>query len=272
MLPHWDSVIEPLLAALDNGPIVEVGAGAGETTRRLADFAAQRNLVLESIEPEPQFDVEAMERRFGHSFRLHRHRSHDALERIEPPAAAIVDGDHNWYTVYGELTRLGIAAARARQPFPLTILHDVEWPYGRRDMYYEPDAIPGAWRRPWARRGIRWGQRRLDETGRGINAHLANAVEEGGPRNGVLTAIEDFLDDSAARLELRIVPGEAGLGALADAELLEARPALQEAWNRLRSAEFLAEHAERLARVASRAIAARLELSHQTPPQGKSGG
>ncbi|HEX6687806.1 MAG TPA: sulfotransferase [Solirubrobacterales bacterium] len=263
MLPFWDAVLHPFLAALDAGPIIEIGAATGETTAKLAELAAERDLVLHSVDPAPEFDVTGFEKRFGRHFQFHREKSHDALERLEPAAAVLIDGDHNWYTVHGELVRLERIAARHGRPFPLTMLHDVEWPYARRDMYYDPEAIPPEWRKPWDRRGIGWGRPLLEEGGRGVNAQLANAIEEGGPRNGVLTAVEDFLEESHAPPELRIVHGGAGIGVLACADLLAAMPAVRRQWDRLRSAEFLADHSERLSRLAARLAASRIEAGQE---------
>jgi hypothetical protein len=48
-------------------------------------------------------------------------------------------------------------------------------------------------------------------------------VHEGGPRNGVLTAIEDFLDETQRDLVLFIVPGNAGLGIIIDRTRLHKR-------------------------------------------------
>jgi Methyltransferase domain len=259
VLPHWDEVIEPFLTALDAGPIVEIGSAAGDTTERLAKLAAEGGLVLHAIDPAPQFDPAELEGRFEGDVRFHREGSHAALERIGPAAAVLIDGDHNWYAVHGELTRLEEASAAAGRPFPLVFLHDVEWPYARRDMYYDPERIPEGWRQPWARRGIRWGETALDEDGGGINPHLANALTEGGPCNGVLTAIEDFVEGSATALELRIVNGEAGLGVLVSRELLDAAPAVRQEWERLYSPQFLLQRAAELSRAAARETAARIE-------------
>lgn len=245
MLPHWDTVIQPLLAALPAGPIVEVGAEAGKTTIELAKLCRDQGYVLHSIDPRPQFDVERLERDFDNHFLFHRAHSLDALHDIEPPTAVLLDGDHNWYTVFNELAMLeDIAGAASR--FPVVMVHDVEWPYARRDMYYTPDAIPDDWRKPWARRGIRWQEARLVEDGGGFNGHLANALEEGGPRNGVLTAIEDFISGSSSGIKLRIVRGEAGIAVLIAETVLDTNPAIRSQWERLHSRKFLLEEAERL--------------------------
>ena len=244
-------VIQPFLAALDSGPIVEIGAAAGNTTMRLAELAAARELTLHSIDPSPDFDTATYEERFGNHFRFHRDLSHNVLERIGPAAAVLIDGDHNWYTVHGELTRLERIASSSGLPFPLVLLHDVEWPYARRDMYYGPDRIPDKWRQPWARRGIAWGQSRLADGGGGLNSKLANALEEGGPCNGVLTAVEDFMAESPLPLELRIVRGNFGIGVLATEELLASSSEIRSRWEELRSTPFLLAEAERLSAAAA---------------------
>jgi len=226
-------VIEPLLTALDRGPIVEIGAATGETTSKLIELACRRNLVIHTIDPAPDFSPSELEQRFGQHFHFHRGRSHDVLGDIGLPAAAIIDGDHNWYTVHGELTLLDGLATEQNGPFPLVMLHDVEWPYARRDMYYEPEAIPEQWRKPWAKRGFVRGEPGLAENGEGTNAQFANALEEGGPRNGVLTAVEDFVAERTEQLELRIVRGGCGIGVLVSPGLLASSERVRMRWEEL---------------------------------------
>jgi predicted O-methyltransferase YrrM len=120
----------------------------------------------------------------------------DALASSQPigPASGfdciLIDGDHNWYTVFNEL-RLIRERALVR-PGGFVFLHDVDWPYGRRDLYYQPHTIPAEFRHPYAQKGMVRGQNALAEVG-GMNSTYANACAEGGARNGVLTAVEDFL-------------------------------------------------------------------------------
>jgi hypothetical protein len=259
MLPYGDTVIRPLLLALDPGPIVEIGAYEGDTTAWLAELAEERNTILHVVDPVPMFDVAEYERRFAEHFRFHPKKSHDVLEEIGSAVAVLIDGDHNWYTVHGELTRLERIARSEDRNFPLVILHDMEWPYARRDMYYDPDAIPPEWRRQSAQRGIRWDEPLLDEEDRGLNRSHVNAIEEGGAHNGILTAVEEFIAESTLSLQLRIVSGHNGLGVLVSREVLHAMPAVRQRWDELHSPEFLLHHARRLARDAMSANVAYIE-------------
>ena len=118
---------------------------------------------------------------------------------------------------------LAATAREAGAPLPVCFLHDVGWPYGRRDLYYAPERIPEEFRQPWARRGIVPGRRELSDDG-GLNAQFANAVEEGGPRNGVMTALEDFVAENGRRMRVVVAPGPFGLAIAVDRERLESHP------------------------------------------------
>ena len=71
-----------------------------------------------------------------------------------------------------------------------------------------------------------------------MNDDLLNARHEGGPRNGVLTAIEDFMDSTRRDLEFLAVPGPSGLGLLIDGATLERRPAICEVVKRVHDTAF----------------------------------
>jgi predicted O-methyltransferase YrrM len=118
----------------------------------------------------------------------------DAIRTLDSEFDCImIDGDHNWYTVYHEL--LAIHDQRLLAKGGTIFLHDVCWPYARRDMYYDLETVPAEFRQPVAKRGMLRDQSALTaDSTTGYNGHHWNAVHEGGPRNGVLTAVEDFLD------------------------------------------------------------------------------
>jgi methyltransferase family protein len=214
--PFWDTVIQPILFAVGARTIVEVGAESGRSTVLIMRLVVACRGTLHVVEPEPRFDVGECERVYGKRFVLHRARSLDALPNIKEPDAILLDGDHNWYTVIEELRVLQGSGARH---WPLTFLHDVDWPYGRRDMYYDPEKVPAEFRHPFARSGMVKHVSELSPSG--ANPEYANATHEGGPRNGVLTAIEDFVDESDHELELFLFPGPAGLALLIDHARLE---------------------------------------------------
>jgi SAM-dependent methyltransferase len=170
----------------------EIGARDGASTNCFLELPSIRYTVIDPCLDENLDAKYAADSRF----RVIRSNSLDALPMSGPIASGtafdciLIDGDHNWFTVFNEL-RL-IHERELLRPGGFIFLHDVDWPYGRRDLYYQPHTIPAEFRQPFAQKGIVRGQSDLAEAG-GLNAHMANAQRAGGPRNGVMTAIEDFL-------------------------------------------------------------------------------
>ena len=141
MFPLWDDVIAPVIDAVVPRRIVEIGALRGETTvRMLKGLGSQCELHV--IDPEPQFDPAEHEQMFPGRYHFHLGTSLDVLPNVPPADVVLVDGDHNWYTVFHELRLLAETARQADVPLPVLVLHDVGWPYGRRDLYYAPERIP----------------------------------------------------------------------------------------------------------------------------------
>ena len=153
----------------------------------------------------------------------------------------LIDGDHNWYTVINELRLVAGLSQESAREFPLTLLHDVDWPYGRRDQYYDPSAIPEEHRHPLGRGGLWPGREDLmKDVGIGIGNHVA--ATEGGSHNGVRTAVEDFLSESGEGLEFRSLIGFHGLGILFSQARLEAQPALSACLKTFESPAWLTAH------------------------------
>jgi cephalosporin hydroxylase len=235
MFPLWDVAIAPVLHAAHARRVVEIGALRGETTERmLGDLGPDAE--LDVIDPEPAFDPADHERRFPGRYRFHQGLSIDVIPTLGPVDAALIDGDHNWYTVHNELRLLAEGARRHGCGLPLLILHDVLWPYGRRDLYYAPDRVPSEFRQPWARAGMNPGMKRLHE-GKGLNPTMCNAEEEGGPRNGVMTALEDFLADHDRPVRKLVIPIYFGLAIVVEEDRLANQPELDGVLRRLESSE-----------------------------------
>jgi hypothetical protein len=216
----WELITEPTLLAIRPRSIVEIGSEEGLSTRKLLAYCERSGAVLHAIDPEPRFDVAAWQGQYGSRFVMHPTVSLQALPTLDRFDVVLIDGDHNWYTVVNELRQIERRSSELSQSFPLVLLHDIGWPYGRRDLYYNPNSIPETFRQPYARKGLRPGVSELVEGG--FNAHLCNAVSENTPRNGVLTGVEDFLKETRQPLRLVQLPGFFGYGLLFPRQLPEA--------------------------------------------------
>jgi predicted O-methyltransferase YrrM len=96
MKRFWSSIIQPILTAADVGHIVEIGAFRGENTVKLARWAAENGARFDCIDPALDFDTSALDA----AGRMHRALSLDVLVGLMPADLVLVDGDHNWHTVF----------------------------------------------------------------------------------------------------------------------------------------------------------------------------
>jgi hypothetical protein len=209
----WDFTLVPfaplitrMLDAVAPEVVIEVGADKGDFTRQLLDWASGREAEVIAVDPDPAPELLQLE---GGELRLVSEPSPEALAELPSPGAIVLDGDHNHYTLSTELR--AIAEDSGGKRLPLMLIHDIGWPHARRDTYYTPDRIPEEHRQPLAHDalvapGVR------GTTTVGVRFEWA-AKEEGGPGNGVLTAVEEFMAGRPG-LRLATLPAFFGLGVL----------------------------------------------------------
>jgi hypothetical protein len=240
MIRLWRKLIVPVLEAANVKSILEIGAESGTSTNALLRFVADKQGCLYCIDPAPDFDSDELQRKHPESLKFYRDLSLNVLPGHKMFDVAMVDGDHNWYTVYNEL--LQIEEIHEHDPIqqPIVFIHDIAWPYGRRDLYYNPATIPMEYQQPYESNGILLGKSELSSAG-GINLDLCNATHEGGKRNGVLTAVEDYITESALEYKFIHLPLYFGLGILVTKQRLEANPKLRSVIDHIESDDGLKE-------------------------------
>ena len=218
-MKEFGHLILPALAYANVRHIVEIGAEHGGMSQLLARYCERYDGHLTSIDPAPSAQFRDWVATASHV----RHVELPSLQAIGQTSdvdAWMVDGDHNWYTVYNELHGIREQSRRDQRPM-LVFLHDVGWPCARRDQYYAPERIPAQFRHPHSFDHGVLPDRTDAIAGRGWrgNGHFALALNEGGPHNGVLTAVEDFVTDCHGHdesLAWASIPGVFGLGVLFD--------------------------------------------------------
>ncbi|NKI99018.1 class I SAM-dependent methyltransferase [Novosphingobium sp. SG707] len=220
-MAEFGELILDVLAAAKARTLAEIGAEFGGMSTRLAQYCHERGAELISIDPSPKPEFLVWAAAMPHVHHIAR-PSLEAMPELGPMDAWVIDGDHNYYTVFHELALASANAQEAGRPL-LAILHDVGWPCARRDMYYAPERIPTEFRHPHSYDvGVT-----LDSRGsiahrgfRGGGFH-AWALEAGGARNGVLTAVEDFIAGQKGQgrdLRYAHVPAVFGLGVVYDGD------------------------------------------------------
>jgi Methyltransferase domain len=208
-LAQMSELLIPLLDAVGASSVAEIGAFAGDLTRVLVDWAGPAQARVLAIDPSPQPGLIRLAQD-SPGLELVRQTSLEALPQMPLTDVVIIDGDHNYFTVSEEL-RL-IAARAEGAPLPLLLFHDVCWPHGRRDDYFDVMQIPAESRHEVAGEyaGIAPGDSGLSPGGL---PYPRSSRHEGGERNGVLTAVEDFVAGQTD-VRLAVIPAFFGFGVL----------------------------------------------------------
>ena len=206
-LSNVREILLPCLDAIGARSVLEIGAYEGDLTADLLDWAAGSGATVAGMDPLPPDRLRELASARP-ELELIEATSHDYLASVDSlPDAVVIDGDHNYFTLSRELELIaGIAPGSS---MPLLLFHDVMWPHARRDTYYAPDRIPEEHRQPLGNDvGLAPGNPGVSEMGLPF---VWAALEEGGPGNGTMTAIEDFMAEHTG-LRLAVVPAFFGFG------------------------------------------------------------
>lgn len=218
-MSEFENIIIPCLERAKAQHIVEIGAEFGGMSNMLAQYCTQAGGKLTSIDPSPK-DQFLQWVAGADNVRHIAKPSLEAIPDIDSADAWIVDGDHNHYTVIRELRAIDKVCSTSGRPF-LAFLHDVSWPWARRDLYYAPEQIPEEHRHDYSYEAgvhIETSEVLINRGFRGLG-QFAIAIKAGGEKNGVLTAVEDFIaeaDSEERPLIYAQVPAVFGLGVIFD--------------------------------------------------------
>ena len=193
--------------------ICEIGSEFGGNTKVLLEYVENKGGKLTCIDPNPNKEFLKITSS-TENLKFIESVSLNAIDSVENIHAWFIDGDHNWYTVYNELLMIRKKFIMDEKKF-LVFVHDVDWPSGYRDMYYNPSSIPKEFlhEHSWDLGTVIDNPNLIDGGFRG-NGAFAWAYQFGGKKNGVRSAIIDFLSEEREEIEFMSIPGIFGLGVL----------------------------------------------------------
>ena len=201
------------LRLLDAGEIhfiAEIGCESGAHSRALADYIRTRGGKVIFVDPVATDFLDSMAKQPFSDY--HQMLSGEYLPAATDIECFFLDGDHNYETMFSDLTTLAKTAEKGVGK--VAFLHDVSWPWARRDLYYDVSRIanplpcgPEITVSPFIAGDA--GPDGLPPNGYWVS------TQEGGPHNGVLTAVEDFLKtDAGENWRLVLAPVFYGIGIL----------------------------------------------------------
>jgi hypothetical protein len=205
LLLHSMSVFRELFALIfgcrEIRTVVEVGVESGQVSSLYADLGA----TVHCVEPAPGDELRAV---LDGDPRLNlvEGLSPGVLDDLPVADMYVLDGDHNYAVVRGEL-----AWIMKNAPDAVVVMNDVLWPCGRRDFYYQPSPLAPADVKPDTADGPTVWHDDVTPAGFVGGGVFTVAAHAGGERNGVLTAVEDALAEAGDR-RFAIVPAVFGFG------------------------------------------------------------
>jgi hypothetical protein len=186
---NWAPIYIPLFDHLKPRAIVEIGVGGGDNTRQLVSYCESRGAVLYIVDTHLAVERELLQ--YPH-VKCYEGRSVDFLKDFAGAEIYLIDGDHNYHTVSAEL-HLIEQAYRGDEPL-LVLVHDTGWPWGIRDLFYNPATIDAPLPPVSSTKGPLPWKKELDRWGFWAGGAFY-AEKEGGEKNGVRRAVEDFVAD-----------------------------------------------------------------------------
>lgn len=205
-LSLFREVFEEVYAHHPISTVVEVGVETGQVSGIYAELGASK---VFCIDPFPSDDMRAA--LAGHdALELVEGFSPDVLAELPTADLYVIDGDHNYATVRGEVDWI-----LENAPDSVVVFHDLMWPSGRRDSYYQPTRLAPEDVHPDSHDGPSVWHDGLTPAGFIGAGAFTFALEAGGERNGVLTAVEDALAAASdPSWELAVIPAVFGVGVL----------------------------------------------------------
>jgi len=216
-------VFELIFTSRELSTVIEIGVESGKVSGMYVELGAS---AVYCVDPKPTDELRA---NLAENPALHLVQgwSPEVLGELPKADLYVLDGDHNYATVHDELTWVMANASDA-----IVVLHDVLWPCSRRDLYYDPSAVPPGRKHEASTDGPTVWHDELSPAGFvGLGA-FTTACHAGGERNGVLTAVEDALaqarDEDTWHFEL--IPAVFGMGVV----VRQADPSVQRLLESLR--------------------------------------
>src|SRR5262249_7150590 len=138
---EFDEVILEIIERVRPRALLEIGGETGVFSQRLVAYCEANGGKLVTIDPAPDPALLAFAQKNDTITLVVGTGIPYLTENGTDADFALIDGDHNYYTVSNELELIH-SAWKTRGTDGAMLLHDVGFPWGERDLYYNPELIP----------------------------------------------------------------------------------------------------------------------------------
>ena len=136
-LINFKPLIEHIVKVLNLRSISEVGIDRGLFSAWLIELTKKENITYKAIDPVVPDSIKNL---LNENEYIEK-KSIPFLKNVKKlDDLYFIDGDHNYYTVSNELRLIKEKSMNSK--LPVFIFHDINWPWGRRDFYYNINDIP----------------------------------------------------------------------------------------------------------------------------------
>lgn len=190
-LSNYLPLIVNLIGLMKPKLFCEIGVDDGNSTHAWSRLSQTLDCGYHAVDPTISRETAAS---FSSNVEIFKEKSLQYLDRKYSPDIYFIDGDHNYYTVISELGK--IEENRLNGQSVLVFMDDVGWPFARRDLYYNKSDIPAEYCNE-SSRGLKLSPGSLTHQSYGLPlGGFEVSISESSDKNGVLTAVEDFLQSS----------------------------------------------------------------------------
>lgn len=211
-------ILEKLFNILKPKHFCEIGVERGFSSEQFRKLTLKNNISHTIVDP----NLSHARQRNLPAVNFFEEKSINFLSRkiSNFPDFFLIDGDHNYITVIEELELIN-SNVKNNQNEICILLHDVGWPWGRRDNYYDPEGLKIDEARFVKNTGLRLENEDTVDRSFPSGDVYGMAISYGGNQNGVLTAIEDFITSNQEMAwKYFSIPSFYGLGFLWSEKLL----------------------------------------------------
>ena len=202
-------IIPTFLSRFNVGKILVIGLSNEVIINEIVNYCIDKNCSINAIDSKINLmelidGYDDLDDKTKKNITYFKGDSLDILPELYDFDAVFINDDPNWYTVYNELNII----KNNNENFPIVFVCNNKYPHKRRDSYINPEKIPEEYKNE-CYKDLPILYEEDGETKRTmVKDGFCHAIHKDTPKNGVLTAIEDFIKENSSLKLLDINPLE----------------------------------------------------------------